>query len=297
VNESASTQEARYQRTDSFRIRLGLLMLFCIPLAYVGMILAVAVHEVLGHGLAAWLVGGTFAGFVLQWDSMGWAYVEAQDGAPASHEIVILSAGILVTTLVGSLLLALAIGLRERLFMRLAASIFSVCFLLEGLPYLFWSALCPTLPLGDPARIIELSASQTIRWTFVATGAVLTVAATFIPVAVPFRAAEGWLASGGPLSQRRRFVALLLLVVVPAATSEFLFDWNQLVPGIGLWPPVCGTGLFVAASGWLYYRPPSEVDVRLPLSTAIWPVVGSWSLAVGVVVAVILWLSDGVTWS
>ena len=56
---------------DSPVVRAVSLALFVLPIVYVAEILSVAVHEILGHGLSAVALGGSFSGFTLKWDAGG----------------------------------------------------------------------------------------------------------------------------------------------------------------------------------------------------------------------------------
>lgn len=47
--------------------------LLALPVIYMAGIFGSVVHEVLGHGIAALLLGGEFHGFKVQWDTMAWA--------------------------------------------------------------------------------------------------------------------------------------------------------------------------------------------------------------------------------
>ena len=73
----------------TFWVRLLLCIAFVAPVGYVASIFAVAVHEILGHGCTAWLVGGSFTGFALLPDAMGWAVVSS-----SRYENAVLGAGV-----------------------------------------------------------------------------------------------------------------------------------------------------------------------------------------------------------
>jgi hypothetical protein len=58
-------------RGDNAITRTIRLALFALPLIYVAEVLGTTIHEVLGHGLTALLIGGQFSGFTVKWDTMG----------------------------------------------------------------------------------------------------------------------------------------------------------------------------------------------------------------------------------
>ena len=84
------------------------LVAFLLPLGYLGLLLAVVVHELVGHGLVALALGGTFRGFTIHWDAMGWAAVSPPAVDGVWRHVAILSGGIMATTIVGSALLVYA---------------------------------------------------------------------------------------------------------------------------------------------------------------------------------------------
>src|SRR5437867_8898755 len=132
--------------------RITMLALFLFPIAYVGNIGSVAVHEVLGHGGMALLLGGHFKGFVLKQDGMGYALAFPARGAPLSHSILILAAGSCATTVAGLALLGAALLARRSAALRLTLLLLSLLCLLEGPPYLLWNAYRP-VPPGDIGEI------------------------------------------------------------------------------------------------------------------------------------------------
>jgi hypothetical protein len=90
------------------------LIFFILPIVYVSEILGTTIHEVLGHGLSAVLLGGQFSGFIVKWDTMGWAFADLPSGAPVTHHILNLASGIIVTTVCGAILWGLVFLFRRR---------------------------------------------------------------------------------------------------------------------------------------------------------------------------------------
>ena len=87
VSEDARSDRRAFIR--NFAVAVALL----VPAAFLGDLLAVAVHELLGHGMAALLLGGDFWGFEIHLDGMGWAHVSLGLGAPYWKDVIMLSAG------------------------------------------------------------------------------------------------------------------------------------------------------------------------------------------------------------
>ena len=295
--ESRSRDKSLVPFGDSYRGRLALLCALALPAAYSGVILGVSAHEILGHGLTAMVLGGEFYGFTLSWDGMGSAYTSTRDGAPASHRIVVLSGGIVVTTVIGAILLALASARKGRPLWSAGAAVLAACVLLDGAPYLLWSALLPEPDVGDPARIVRIFGSEAVRWVLVGIGAALTLLSVFLPTRVFFRSAEQFLAPSAPLTKRQRAVAATLLIGLPGSVGELSFDWSQLVPASGRWPSVFGACLWISPAVWLARRPPTATRVRVPATASLVPIVGWWTVTALLVTALVLWFHDGVFWS
>ena len=132
-----------------------LLAAFLLPVGYVAGIFAVAIHEILGHGLAAVALGGEFSGFVLRWDTMGWAYSELPQGVAVWHYVFHLGSGVIATTVSGGVLLGLGLLFRKRTDIQLPLLLVSLICLMDGIPYIFWNAYHP-VPPGDIGWILRL---------------------------------------------------------------------------------------------------------------------------------------------
>ena len=273
-----------------------------LPFLYIGQILAVAIHEILGHGLAAVALGGTFDGFGMRWDGMGWAYASLPPEASQTDRIVHLAAGVIATISSGLVFLALAHAFRRRIAVRFALLIGAVSCLLEGLPYIFWNAYHPVLP-GDIGRILALwcdgqspqgSMAQII---LLSVSGPLLLASTFVLCALLFQAIEQALVGGGRLRPIARFWTLLLFLAIPGAAAWFTFDWNQLAPGIGILPCVAGA-MSVVLSAIVLFRFSLPPAPDLPRFTPSGFHVGvSWGLLLIVLIPTSLWFHNGVRWN
>jgi peptidase M50B-like protein len=275
----------------SFGRRLLALMGVLGPLGYVGTLAAVAVHEVLGHGLAAILLGGRLHGFVIHWDGMGWASTSLPEGAPSSHLALKLAAGAVATTFFGGLFLGLAFWRRRDVFLPVALALLSAVFVLDGSIYMFWSAYFPEPP-GDFARIILLTGSAGWRWTFMLVGLFLTATFTLLPLALLVRGSSRWLFDGEPVRGWRRAI-LPGMITAGFALGQIAFDWNQLIRGIGRLPQVAGAlaALPVGLALWRVPLPP--IDQPLPLRAALRPLLATGAAALAMILLMLLWLTGG----
>lgn len=278
-----------------------LLALFLLPLLYVGEILAVAVHEILGHGLAAVALGGTFDGFVLKWDAMGWAYTSLPAGASATDTIVLVAAGVTATTVIGLVFLVCAYVFKRRVDIRLCVLVLSFACLMEGIPYVLWNSYHPRPP-GDIGTILTLRCAgqvphgSVLRIVLLIVSGIMFLAVTFLQCALIFQGLEQALLAGERLRPHARFRILLLFLAIPGAAGWFMFDWDQLAPGIGLLPCVVGAASIVVSTIVLYrfsLKPNSEIPGLTPTG---YHILVSWGFLVLTVVLTLLWFQKGVRW-
>jgi hypothetical protein len=250
-------------------------------------LLAVAVHEVAGHGLAAILLGGRCLGFTIDLEGMGWAYTLLPPGSPAWKHTAVLAAGVTATTGFGALCLLLAAKVRKP-FISLALLMASINMLLEGTSYVFWNAVNP-VPPGDIGRIIANFGNPWLRLLLIAAGGILMLGATWCSLAMLFRRLEGWLGSDGQLLGGKR-IAVLGFLAAAFALTWFLFDWDQLSPGLGQIPNEVGAaaGLVAAVSlYWVRFEPrPFRPTGRTLLLSAL----AGYVILGTAILAIALWL-------
>jgi len=242
------------------------LALFALPILYVSGILSTAVHEVLGHGLWAVLLGGEFSGFVLKWDAMGWAYSDLPASATLWHHILYLGSGIIAGIVCGGVLLGFAFVISKKPHVQLAMLILSYTCLIDSISYVLWNAYWP-VPPGDIGRIIWLWGGprppddSIIRWVLLIAGAMLSAGTVFCFSTSIFVRVETLVLGDGQFKGRSRLLALFLSLALPGSIGWFLFDWNQLAPGVGLLPCVTGALSDVAAAVLLFwYRPKAKYE-------------------------------------
>ena len=287
--------EPRRARLSWMRL-LGAMAIACIVLApygYFGMLLGVAVHESAGHGLASLALGGRFVGFQLDFDGMGWAFVPLPAAAAAWKHVVMLSAGILATSVIGTALMLAACLLRKRPWLALPLLVVSFAVLMDGIPYVLWNAVHP-VPPGDIGRILAITGSTVARVSLVAVGAILMIGLTWFFTAGVFSGIQSWVTGGGELTGGLRLLSLLILGAVLAWSMEF--DWDQIAPGIDPIPNLVGWILhpLVALSlMWLRPAPLKPVGSGGVLLTGI---VG-WVVAGVSVLCTALWFRQGVFWA
>jgi hypothetical protein len=255
----------------------------------------------MGHALAAVILGGRFYGFVLKWDGMGWASSSLPQDVSTTGNIIHLAAGVTATTLAGLLLLALAHVSRRRVIIRLCMLIISFACLMEGIPYILWNSYHP-VPPGDIGRIMilwrthGLPHAAAMRILLIVTSGIMFLGATFFLCALIFQGIEQALLSGARLSPRARCWMLLFFLAVPGSASWFLFDWNQLAPGIGLLPCIAGaTSIIVSAIllRWFSLRPDPDIPGTIPGTSHL---LSSWGALAVAIVLLPFWFQNGVTW-
>ena len=289
------------ERASSLLWNAVLLALFLIPIVYMGEILAVAVHEIAGHGLAAVALGGTFDGFVLKWDGMGWSHSTLPADASAIHEILHLAAGVVASTATGTALLLVAYVVRRRVGARLCVLILSWACLMEGIEYTLWNSYHP-VPPGDIGRIMiwwnaaEFPHATTIRISLLVASGIMFLTATFVLCALTFQGIEQALLAGDRLPPRARFWILLLFLAIPGGAIWFMFDWNQLAPGIGRLPCIAGAASMVISAAVLYrisLTPNSELPGMIPTWRDL---LASWGSLCVIIALMFFWFQHGVYW-
>jgi hypothetical protein len=278
------------------------LAIFILPIAYVAEILSVAVHEILGHGLSAVALGGTFSGFVLKWDAMGWASCALPAPAPLSHQVLYLASGVIATTVCGAGLYGLVFLFRKRVDIQLVLLVASFISLMDGISYVLWNAYHP-VPPGDIGWIVVLCSDprvpeiSAVRWVLLVISALLFAGMTLGLCTSVFVRIEALVLQGGQFRAKSRVLALLLLLALPGSVGWLTFDWDQLAPGIGLLPDVAGVlSVITVATLLFWYRPKLAQGTGGYVIT--WcHVTVSWIGLIGTLVALALWFEDGVRWN
>ena len=260
---------------------------YLLPLGYVGLIFAVTVHEVLGHGLTAVLCGGEFRSFYVAPDGMGaaWSF------APGSR-VAVLAGGTIAQVVLGGLLLGASVLLRRRLLLRAALLLLAFNLFLDGLPYGFWDAVYMG-GRGDVSRILSYDAWAPHRTLFLIGLGLLLVASVAVTCRMLIRTLEDDL---GALSFGAA-AGLAFAMALGVGLGSAAFDWNQLIPGADLMPTYGNTALQIAVGVWLVLTRRRAVEPH-PVSARGWTVAipVAWALCLATVIVVIRWLRHGVSW-
>ncbi len=271
--------------------RLLAFLAFVLPIAYIGILLTVTIHEIFGHGLGAILVGGKVNGLMLRADGFGLAYFASLPGV-VSKQVLVYLAGPFSTLIFGVIIAAVAWLVRKSYFISLALLVLAANLLLEGPPYLFWNAYLH-VPPGDVGRVFELTNSIPLM-TGLLIGAGLITVASIIFINIAFiRAIERWFGGETMLSSGKRFLAFLLIFLMQAA-SWFIFDWNLLAPGLNQLPNLIGVGLTALTLFALWFMPSKPLGDTI--GKAGKPILIAWSTLVILVGVILVWFQPGIHW-
>jgi len=265
-----------------FPVRLALAAAIVVPTAYLGVMLAGAVHEV-GHGLMGLAAGGRFGGFRVGLDGAGQAFSSLPPDASAWQWTMQRSAGSVAGVTVGCVLLVVSSRLRG-LLVRLSLIVLGVCLLLMESTYIFQAALTPW-PGSDIAVILSKVDAPWLRPVLIATGAIMMLATVWGGTAIVFQALERWLGTGGRLTHIKRAFVLALLGIIPGVLSL------AMIPsGLG---PLAHMGS-AASLYWIRFKPNPLAPRRRDIAVAVSSI---WVAVAAVVIVTMVWLRHGVIWS
>ena len=278
-------------------LRMIALAMFLLPTAYLAGVLSVLAHEVLGHGITAWIVGGTFRGFAINWDGGGWAMAAAPPGSPEWKEIAVLAGGCLAETEVGLLCLLLTIPYRRRFYMKTALLLVGYFCLTEALSYVFWGLYQPSSAQGqegliaDFTRIYQITGNAYLHSVLMPAAGLLFLATTIGGSLLLFRWIEEYVAGTQGLHGWLRAVSLLAFLALPGIVGWFIYDWEQIIPGIGRRPCIVGAAAQVICAALLYrwsLRPSTD---QPELRGAVVPVIAVWMTAL--LLGIAMWSRSG----
>ena len=282
------------QEQKNFLVQWICFVLFFLPIVYLGSIAAVTIHEVVGHGVVAALLGGDFLGFGILIDAMGWARVDIADISPFKQAIV-LAGGTLLTNLCSIFFLVLGIRLKKSPLSSVALLTIAFTFLCDGLPYYFWDALFHG-GIGDASGILGLYPYIWLRILMIVLSGVATVVTILLLNHILLNSVYSFLGTKGK-SHRYEFIMIACTLFVIQTLTWLSFDWTQLipVPEIGLWPsviPVVMTIVYIGARIALFERrkPPVPADRPVRFKAAI---IGAWALCLVTIVVILLFLQNG----
>lgn len=283
------------QEQKNFLVQWICFVLFFLPIVYLGSIAAVTIHEVVGHGVVAALLGGDFLGFGILIDAMGWARVDIAD-ISLFKQAIVLAGGTLLTNLCSIFFLVLGIRLKKSPLSSVALLTLAFTFLCDGLPYYFWDALFHG-GIGDASGILGLYPVIWLRILMIVLSGVATVVTSLLLNHILLNSVYSFLGTKGK-SHRYEFIMLACTLFVIQTAAWLSFDWTQLipVPEIGLWPsviPVVMTIVYIGVRIALFERrkPPVPADRPVRFKAAI---LTAWALCLVTIVVILLFLQNGV---
>jgi hypothetical protein len=211
-----------------------------LPVAYAAYILAVVIHEVLGHGLAAILMGGTLHRVVVRWDGLGYASTSLPAHCSAVLQMLHFAAGSLATIAVGVPVFLLGLRLATESRWKLPLVIMGALIALEGLPYLFFNSLFPRLP-GDFGFVLAIwkalfPGQAAGRAIMIILGGAGTLTVMLLATGSVHNTVADRLSRGASPSLGMSIYVLGIFVILPTVLLTYTFDWDQVIEGIGHLP-------------------------------------------------------------
>ncbi len=260
-----------------FLTRMIIIISFLFPLAFISTFFATLSHEVLGHGLAAELMGGSFDGMEIHWTGQGLAHVTLP-GEPYGTSFIFL-AGIFANLIIGFILLRISLNREIPYFPRLVMTLLATDSILSASVYVLWNAMFK-VDEYDISRVLALADSPSLRIFFVGAGLILTVGAVIIVNYFLFRILGEWLNADKDTGARddRYRVVLLLAVLFLADSSRWAT--NTLLLKIGLWSVIVMIALSLVVLGGIYYVNPQIPKLQMSRRKAVLPIVITSILAV-----------------
>jgi hypothetical protein len=272
------------------------LLLFSMPALYLGAILAVSIHEIIGHGFTAQLLGGRFKGFGVALDAMGWADIDAK-GLSAQRMAVMYLGGAVSTTLCSLLFFALGLASRRKTQIRFLFLILGFSFMLDGLPYYFWDAVFLG-GIGDFSLLNMIYPDKLLRIVVIVLSGILMSAMIILYNAWYYRIALRFVGEGKPVSLKGKS-AFSLVILLQQTICWFAFDWNQLVPAVGMLPSLVGVALAAVTLLYLIFsRASAEREESAELTWRFKaPLIAVGTVCAATMLCIALWLQNGVTFT
>lgn len=266
--------EERRNFLVEYFLKLLVLVVFLTPAGYVSVVLTMSIHEVLGHGLTAILLGGSLDGFVVNWDGTGLAQITLKNMTDFEKSVVAM-AGIFSTIIAGVLFLKVGTTKSLTYFGRLAALIIAMECLVGGTVYLFWNAAFE-VGAWDVTIYLDIYDAPVLKWFLILIGGVLMVGSLVAVTAFLYRAIMEWLDDGFEPEPFQRIIPLLLLGFIHIsrwATFGLLWD-------IGPWAILVMTILTVAILTGIHMKLPDKVFRDRDIREAKYPTILVFALAV-----------------
>ncbi|MHB8127607.1 MAG: hypothetical protein ACYDEX_01225 [Mobilitalea sp.] len=286
----AETKDKKY-----FYHNIKFFILFTLPVAYMAIIGAVIVHEIIGHGMITHFLGGEFVGFGILIDGMGWVAIEAGTMLPLK-QVIVLSAGAFFTNLFSILFFVLSIKMKKYYLLSLTFLFFAFSFLMDGIPYFFWDAIYQG-GIGDISQILVQYPNEGLRIIIILFTGVVGIVGIFLFNYLFMKQINLWLGSKGKPTCKERIVSASVVFIIQTL-AWMSFDWYQLipVPGTGVLPvmvPILIT-LLILIFLVLFRKPEGMQElVRKPIRWKA-PIFISWILCITLIAVIIIWLQYGV---
>lgn len=187
-----------------FYRNMRMLALLMLPVTYLAIISSVIVHEIVGHGLIAALLGGKFLGFGILMDGMGWAKIDLS-GMELMNQILVLFAGAFFTNLFSILFFVLATRFSKHYLSSMMLLLFAFAFLMDGVPYFFWDAIFMG-GIGDVSNVLKLYPSNLIRGVIIIMTGLFGLAGIFLFNLSAYRQTVGRFATKGTYRFKERIL-------------------------------------------------------------------------------------------
>lgn len=277
-----------------FNHNMKMLALFILPVAYLAIISAVIVHEIVGHGLVTALLGGKFGGFGILVDGMGWAMIDLS-GMETMNQVLVLLAGAFFTNLLSIVFFVLANRFSKQFLTSISLLFFAFAFLMDGVPYFFWDAIYRG-GIGDVSNVLLMYPSDSIRGVIIAVTGLFGLTGIFFFNLSAYRQIVGWFSAKGTYLFRERILIVSGLFAIQTL-GWVSFDWKQLVPvpEMGYLPLVVPVFLtFVSLTGILLCENRKLTDVTEDRQIQ-WkaPVLISWCVCILCILIIILCFQKG----
>lgn len=266
-----------------YLVRLLLLILFITPVIYAGMIIGTMIHEVMGHGLAAIIIGGDITGIQIHWNGSGLASISTPSDMPGYDLAIFYLSGIFVTTLAGLILMRMGLIRRLPFFLQMGILVIaSECLLGGGPAYLFWNSIF-TGEHWDVGNLMNVYDSVGLRVFLGSIGLILMIIAIILVNFSLLRVFEEWLGhKNEPGMVRIIPLALLFLIQVSRWFT------NDLVVNIGWWVNVVMWAITLVVLFALFHYALDVPQKELPVKKIIVPLILAFLLLPPAILTVVL---------
>jgi hypothetical protein len=263
------------------------LILFCVPVAYLGLIITVAVHEFGGHAFVGFSMGVPIENVVLLPDGMGWVEYGQHDIPLSNFQKFLISvSGVALTTLFGLIFVFLGRLFYQKTALALFLFIFGLNFILDGVTYTFFNSLVPAPP-GDLNYILTLYPEYRMMFVY-ASGLLLCLSLFYVNYWV-FKILESYVHNGQVLSRIKQLILLGLMFVVQSALF-LVFDWNQLIEGAGQLPNKISVSLIAIILLMIYLINKKQTPIIASNVFSWKSIIGVWVVTIIAIVGMLQYL-------